>query len=372
MLINLNYIFKILNNFTNKKHWELKFALLLPLVILFFSFPPYYKLVPEYYDCWGAILTQKELPFTNHHYLPQSHEAKTQFRLVVPLIAKIFHLSIVGILILQAILGIVALFMVVKIFSAILRDNTSALIFTLSFAFIWAGKSAFIEYRGLLDGYAFFFLIAAIYFRNPLVIFLAISLASWADERGLIASSLVVLYWMWNDEKPLRWINKRTIAIILSWLCYFIIRYFLSKKYGLTTESDGANLSVFKNQIENFTISVWSGLEGFWALILLSLCVLIKKRETLFLSAVSFAILIIIAVAMSVFDITRSMAYLFPVMFISVSTLRNHLTIEQLRKLSLIILALCFIYPTYESHGKGNIDLMLPLPFELVKMFYSS
>ncbi len=352
--------------FTNKKNWELKLALFLPLVILFFSFPPYYRLVPEYYGCWEAILRQIDAPFVNHHYPPDYHEAKMQFRLTVPIIAKALNLGVVGILLLQALLGIVTLFMATKIFSTILKDNVNAFILTLSFAFIWAGKSAFIEYRGLLDGYAYFFLIAAVYFRHPFIIFLTISLAAWTDERGLIASSLVALYWVWNDDK-LKWLNAKTIAIGLSWICYFLVRFLLSKHYGLTTESDGANLSVFKHQFANFAISTWSALEGFWLLITLALLALFKENKMMYIYLMCFATVIIIVVSMSVGDITRSMAYLFPVIFIAVQILQKQFSQEQFRKLSVIILILCFIYPAYESHGSESLSLFHSLPIELLK-----
>jgi hypothetical protein len=367
-----NYIYKKCDAFTEKKYWIATLTVLLPLISLFFAFPAYDGITTEFSELWKAIFRQIDNPFKEYSYDPYSHEAKTTFRLFVPLVAKVLHLNIAGILIMQAVFGAILFYMSAKIFLRLTDDKTSSLLLTLALAFIWTGRTSVSEIRAMFDGISIFFLVFSIYYKNPLLIFIGIFFSSWTDERGLIASSLVFLFWSYYPERRFTFFNKQTIAIITAWLAYFAIRFYMSFSLHLTTYSDYVGFSVFREQINNLPIGLWSALEGFWIIVLLSLIVLFKTDKKLYSFFIAIAVSIVLIVAMSVHDITRSMAYVFPVVFISILILKEQETPFTLKKLSLVAASVSFIYPAYDTTGDYYINWVYPLPLQILRLLYGT
>jgi len=219
-----NTIFDSCENFTRKKNWLFILVVTLPLVVLFFSFPSYDRLNNEFSENWQAIFKQAAGPLTDHQYNPDSHQAKLTFRLTVPLIIRTFHLNLAGVLIFQALIGMLLFYFAAKLFHRETNDKVSALLLSFSLAFIYAGRVSFNEIRGIFDGLALFFMVWSMYFRNPFLIFTGVFLAAWTDERALIASCLVFLYWIyWHKNNSGDWkiLNSGSVAVFLAWIFYF-------------------------------------------------------------------------------------------------------------------------------------------------------
>ncbi len=373
----LNYWFNFFvskcEQFTNRKYWVLTLTLLLPLVVLFFAFPTFERIPTEFKGHWDAILHQIQNPFAQKDYIPFSHEAKITYRLSIPFIARLLNLEIIGLLVFQAVLGTISFYMTLKIFLRLMSDKIVALFLTLSFAFIYAGKTSFIEVRAMFDGVAIFFLIASIYFKNPFAIFIAVFLSSWTDERGLVASSLVFVFWLYNsyshNKKIISW---QAISVVLAWIAYFATRLYLSHTYNLKTETEGTGFAIFREQINNLPIGIWSALEGFWVIVIIAIVLLIKQRQWLIGVPYLFSIGVVLAVGMSVTDITRSVAYVFPAVFLALSILEKVETKNTIRKFSLVCLMLSFLYPTYDSTGDYYINWVYPLPLQILRMIYGT
>lgn len=368
-----NSIYKKVENFTTKKHWILFLTCSLPIVVLFFSFPSYDRLHLEFSHLWQAILDQIDNPFEQRYYDPFSHEAKIKFRLTVPLIAKFLNLNIIGVLVFQAIIGLLLFFFSIKFFVRITQDNISAFLLSLTLSMIWAGKTSFIDIRGMFDGIAIFFLIVAMYYKFPVVIYISVLLASWTDERGLVASSLVFLFWVYTkDFKFKHFINQQSVSVVFAWISYFVIRVLLIKNYGFTTETEGTGLSILREQINNLPIGLWSALEGMWVLIIFSIIIQYKQKKWLYTSLYFLSICIILIVGISVTDITRSMAYLFPASFIALIILKEVESTLMLRKISLSAAFFSFLYPTYDTTGDYFINWIYPLPLQILRMLYGT
>lgn len=355
-------------SFTNRKNWIIILSIFLPFLVLFFSYPSYELIHTEFAEGWQAVLNQANKPFSNTNYEPSSHQAKLAFRLTMPIIAHIFHLGITGILMFQGLIGILLFYFSTKLFERITEDKVSALLLTFSLAFIYAGRVSFTEIRGVFDGLSLFLLVFSMYFKNPTLIFLGIFLTSWTDERGLIASAIVFLFWLYAKESyGKRIFNKQTIAIVVAWIAYFTSRYFVALTFNFSTNTAGTGLKLFIEQTNNLPIGIWSALEGNWIFIFISLFILFKQKKYLFFFFYVWGILIMLLVAMSVFDITRSMAYLLPAMFLSIIIIKEIETKTTLRQTILLAATLSFLYPAYYTGGAYYTLWIYPLPLQLLR-----
>ena len=354
--------------FTQKKNWIIILTFLLPAIVFFFAFPSYEGLKTTFAGSWEAVLTQAENPFVPHAYDPNAHESKLLFRITMPLMAYVLHLGVTGILVVQAIFGTLMFYVAIRLFQRITQDNVTTMLLTLSLAFIYAGRVSFTEIRGIFDGLALFFLVTSMYFKNPLLIVISVFLASWTDERALIASSLVFLYWMYeNNSAGNRFFNTQTVAVTAAWVAYFVTRYILSAFFGFTTNAGGVGISLLINQINNLPLGVWSALEGNWLLVLAALWIACKKKKYTFVFLYAGGIALLLIVAMAVLDITRSMAYLLPAMFLAVALIKETEPAGTMRKIVALAMLVSFVYPAYYTADVYYNGWTYPFPLQLLR-----
>jgi len=363
-------------SFVRLKQWKLILSLLLPLSVLFFSFPSYERIGTEYQEYWQAVNEKSSSPFAVKEYAPESHEAKLTFRMTVPLLACVLSLKTTGILLLQGVFGFLLFLVSVYLFEKITEDPVAALLLTLSLSFIWAGRCAFVELRGIFDAVALFFLIFSMCFRNPLLVFAGVFLAAWTDERGLIASSLVLLYWWISAGFTLRKaFTPQSISVIFAWVAYFLTRYALIHVFHFkTVVGNNLGISCFISQMSNLPGGVWTALEGNWVLVCIALFLLIRKKDFLQAFAFSLSMVLLVVVAMAVIDITRSMAYLLPAMFIAVLVIRKKGTETPLflRNAVLLSTVVSFLYPAYYVNGPFQTLWTYPFPLYILRHLFGT
>jgi len=361
--------------FTNNKHWMIWMSLLCSVCVIFFSYPNYNCIYNDAYivDAWNAIMTQVKHPFQQHEYIDVSHQSKIAFRLSVPLIAKILHLSVFGIICLQYIFGILLFYISAKVIKEITKDNFTTFILTLSLSLIYAGKVSFLELRGAFDGFALFFLLFSLYKKNSLLISSSVFTTALTDERGLIACSFVFIYWYLHPSNTAKKIfTKSTVSVIVGGLLYLFTRFLLSHYFGLKTQSAGIGLQVLASNLNLIPLGIWHGLEGFWILIVVTLFTLIYKKEKLTLTLFIGASISVIAASCLVTDVTRSVAFLFPAIFIALRILVDNDTLLFTRKIALLTLICCFVYPAYFSGGGYRIEWTYPLPVRYLFNYFTS
>lgn len=361
-------VYKAIESITANQYWLLLSALLLVAVAMFFSFPSYGDMNAKE---WEPLFEKAANPFANGSYADGTHAAKLSFRLVLPLVVHYLHLNITGVLILLGIVGMLNLYLVLKLAHNILQDRQQAFIVGLCSALIYFGKCSFTELRGtMFDGLAICFLLSAMLSRYYLATAIFIFLSAWCDERGLIASALVWLYFVIKNDEPVffkKIFSKQLLSIYLAWIGYIAVRYVLSTTYGLHTDAKGVGLGVLLNQINNIPIGIWSALEGLWLLVIMGGVLLYNhKRYMELLKYIGISSLILI-LGLSVVDITRSVVYIFPVVFIALHLINKYSEKEMLHKLLWYALILCFIYPAYYTGGKSSIWWTYPLPLQVLR-----
>lgn len=306
---------------------------------------------------WDDILKQGADPFTPQDYEAGSHEANQAFRLAIPLIANALHLNIAGLYLLHVLVGFVFLWFVMLTVYRILKDKMLTFYFMTGFTAIYAGANFYINFLGHCDAFPFCFMVLAFYFRNPLLVILFTQLAYWCDERAIINSSYLGLWYVLPLIKQV--IDKRklklkdipwpAVALILSAVLYLIVRQWLTNTYGLKVGHD--------NDLSRRT-GMWSlsiigdkftrGLEGFWLIIFAGMAVLAMRKDWWTLVLLGGCIMITCAIGVMVADGTRSLSFGFYMFFFMLTILREHIPTRQLHYL-LIVSTL--------------ISLMLPMSF---------
>ena len=307
--------------------WYWRIALLATLLSLFLATPRLEVFTgnTETLGDLSAKFAKMQEPLRFHAYEAGSHNAKVTFRLTGHSIAHLLGLDYRGHKVLEFIGGYFLFVYTALLAHGITRSRFNAALATFYTAVVYAGCTAFIEFRMTYDGLALLLLTMAIYHRHWLIAGPLVYLSAFTDERGLIASCLVMTYHCfdsmdrWNGWKGI-WKSPTVLSIAMGWGSYFLTRGFLSEYLGFQTDS--GKTSLFFEQANNLAVGVASALEGGWLLVLLAgIGLAFQQRERLLILIPQ--VLLVLWVALSVEDITRSMAYVFPILFLSLRVLAD-------------------------------------------------
>jgi len=345
-----NKLIYFLEKFLNYKHWYLAITIIAVLVILFLTAPSYFALTKGFKPCSDCVDFQQEINRADHLFKPTkypeySHMANTQFRLTVPLIAKLIGTrSKIVIFCIQEIFGIIFLLITCLLSYRLTKDKIISAILTLSIGFIYAGKAAFVDIEGLTDSFAYFFLILALFTRFKPLILISLLLAYFTDERALLSSSLIAIFYFLefleiDKINFYSFIKARVFYMLLSWVLYFTIRFILFNLYGLNNPSTGIVLP----NLHNLAYIFWDGLQGFWLLVVFGTLYTIIEKRFFILSLLIIAVLVIVISTSMVYDLTRSIAYIFPLIFVSLFLVEKAMNKFQIRKIIILSCLVCFL-----------------------------
>jgi hypothetical protein len=350
---------------------------------------------------WTALLQQFAHPFQATQHGFGTHEAKTAFRLTVPVLAHVLGFGFRGAIVLQVLSGVAVLWLSVIVGFQATRDRVLAALCAFGVAGTFAGVAAFTDdYRGLFDGVAYALLLGALWRGPAWATFACVFLAAYTDERALLASTLVLAWW-WL-EPPLRaleggrhtprqahqdgspwggrpWFGATprwpaVVAVLAAWAAYGISRLALIRIAGLQSVISGTVLvgpRTFVVQIHTFPFGIWTALETLWIPVIAALLVLGVWRRGLAL-VLAIDIAAVLVVGNSVSDVTRSVAYVLPAFFIAVRILAESEPRERLHGWLVACSLLAVAIPTYYT-GMNEIRWYLPAPLQILRMiFYSS
>ena len=349
--------------------WYYVYLLTIVTILVTSNLNSVYEYKYQSYNKWNILLL-KSLDLTNNlsGLNPQSHEAKTVFRLFTPILIRLFHLGYVKLHIFQYLIGLLIIIFSYKFTMKILNDSVSASLISIGLICTYFGSNSFIDMSSFwLDGFSFFFIIMSMYVSSPFFIFFFSSCAAWNDERAFMALTIVfIFHQMFHFEssnkikiKDLVIINRRSFAVFFAMICYLALRIFLQFEYSMHTSfSDGlVNFNVFVRNIPVLPIAILSFLEGFWFLLIIFILITLHKKDYLFLAFISFIVLLFSISSGFVLDVTRTGSYLMPVIFILLNYLKNKLDRSTIRKALLIVLFICIVIPAYLVMSIGNRDI---------------
>jgi hypothetical protein len=365
-------LFAWAERFTAGRYWKWKAAALFVPLSLVVACPSFTSVDSgTWADKWDAFLTQAEAPFTPHHYDSDSHFAKLAFRLTVPVVAHVLHLGKGGCIVLMVVCLFGLFYFLAGLAEKALAGRPDAFILTLGACFIFLGNVLVSDMRAVFDVVSFVMMAAAMYTRSSAVLVPMLLLGYFNDERALIASPLILLWHLVEGRsvpilRELFRAPRIAWMVPVSWLIYFALRHLLGTLFGLQIESGGTNLML--EQMNNWMFGLWTGLEGWWLPVLAGFMLLLLQRRFAFTALFAAAMAVVVVVAWSVIDITRSMAYIFPAVFIGLAVVARSETPATMRKLVLLTFLLC-LFPTYYADSDRMILYYHTLPLRLLGLF---
>jgi len=331
------------------RHFSFYLALLAMLLTLVFVFPPFWELNPNL-ESWKTVyLKASDLTHNLDHLDPYSHNAKKVFRLTVPAAIRFFNLNPISILVLEGLAGLLFFYFFYHLANRILKDAFSASMLTMASAFVYFGRAAFFDVNHTwFDGFAYFFLLLSLYFRQGILVFLLSFLAAWTDERALISLLLVFVFHLLDSGVKFLGRGYRippALSVMAAGFFYLLMRYYLGIKWGMQTPTTGANLLMLKRTVFALPFGIWTFLEGFWFYLIAALYFTIKNRNWLTLAGIGIPLFCLILVSGFVADATRSGSYLFPIVFCCILILRQQLSTSELQKTAVAVLLVSFFFP---------------------------
>ena len=290
-----------------------------------------------------------------------THSDKMAFRLSVPLIGKLLHTGGASFLVLNFVAGFLFFPMLAGLANRHLRDRVSSTYVTFAFALSYAG-SRFFNDNMFGDGFAWACLLAAVYFRHPLLIFSCVLIAGFTDERAIFASAAVFLYWLGvatydrQDGSQTR-ARAALAAVAAAWLAYIALRLSLSYAFGLKTGSSELFGDIpWKNAAQMMSYGLLAVFQGLWLwMVVGAIALYVNGRVAILLGSVA-TLGAVLAIALNVWDFQRSVGYAFlllPVAWQAGSVEQG--TVRALAR-SCFLLGVCFIVPfntvlRYLYHG---------------------
>ncbi|HEV7347145.1 hypothetical protein [Telluribacter sp.] len=340
---------------SNSEVFPFHLALFLALCSISLAKPDYYAFDPTSLDWKTVLLKSGDLTNSLQNIPPQISAAKKVFRLTVPAIIRVTHLSPYGVTILQYFLGFLLLVYSYKLSLKILHDKISATFVVAGITFLYFGRTGFYDLQFTwFDVFAYFSIIMALYCSNTLAIYLFSFVAAWTDERAFLALGIVLFfnqlkgipankYQSWEIIRP----KKKSIAVLLAIISYLVLRLYLTHSFNMHTPRAGANMAVLRETLPDMTIGIWTFLEGFWLLFLVGTVYLIKEKKYVFLGILASIFTLFVVVSGCVTDITRSGSYLTPVIFVLLLYLKNSVEIDKIRYLLFNCFVISFLFPAF-------------------------
>jgi hypothetical protein len=310
----------MLNSSFLQKTW---FGWFLVLFNLFLFPPKIYNFSSNDIE-WEIFRIKSENPLFSISSLFDSYSnlAKRDFRITVPILNYFLNLSPVYWIIFQYCIGILFLFLLKFSINRLTKNGVLKNLMFCAFSTLYLVRCFFDDVDHLwFDGFAFLFILIAQQSNSSLVIFFSVILGCFVDERAVF-SFLIVFSGYYFAHKKIDTFDfaffklaRNQWFLLFGLFTYFLIRWFLSINYGLTTPSNGASFSMLKRTIPYFNLGLLSALSGFLFLFIYLLFDFIKNSQFNYIVLI-LPILVLFLISAMVADLTRSITYSFPFIFI--------------------------------------------------------
>ncbi|MGI4871007.1 MAG: hypothetical protein ACRYFX_07495 [Janthinobacterium lividum] len=302
-------------------------------------------------------------PLTNR---ADSHAGKMVFRLTLPLLARVLHLSLLHVFLAQFALGVLMYYRLVGLLARLVADRPTAALLALGLSGTYFGSAFAYDLFGYFDAFAYALLVLLLVVRSPVVILLLVFSGGFIDERLLLAGPLVAFWYGvaafgWQAPPLVRYLfTRRAGALYAGVLAYGTVRLALAHYYQLPTYTGLVGLDALLDNLhyERLSLGYLFGWKAYWLLLLLA-GLLLGQRQTygLLLLALGCAAPIFAGSSL-VTDTTRSLAYGIPAVFIAVSLLARSTTRTERRYVALGLAVATLAMPSY--HLLGHLVFQSP------------
>ena len=339
-------IFEWLERFTAGKYWRLKIALVATCLSLAVSFPKTDWLLsihgfqfseasltkyehlrtPFNWGHWKSFELQRDHPFVQQEVTEDTHEAKRALRLAVPLFARFFGLSDFALCWILSIFGISFFYFAIRCVERVSSDRVTAALFALSVAPLMCAYANFFPLGAKFDGVAFTGLMMAMGSSFLPLICFGIQVACWTDERAILACLIVGVYWLLagsyrEGDEQRRWrISPQAWTVAISLVVYVAMRLYVQRVTGLHTptgKGSGVQFETAARMGELYFAGLWSPLRASWVVVLVMAAFHLRTKQFLALGIALLAAVPNLLGSYIVYDVSRSAAYVFPLLCIA-------------------------------------------------------
>jgi hypothetical protein len=314
---------------------------------LFLYFPAITNIIhPENNRYWLMLFKQMNHPLTPLNVTdPMDHFAKVGLRLIVPLIGYFTPFSgIQGkfamLLIVKIIMGYFFYKKLFEFLDSKINNRVTALIVTLGISISYIGSTFVSDYQNF-DDFGYFFILLFLTSNSKSTIYFSAILAAFSDERTILPLIIIALY----KFPKINFFNCYNYSILLAigsrFFVGFIFQLFPSIQNGGVILFD----YVFHGNINYLFIGLYSAFKSFWLIILLY--IYINQNFNLRNIGIVISMLGILIISVSVWDLTRSLCYGFPLLIISIIEIHKKFNSQTIMKLLGVMLMVNMISPDY-------------------------
>ena len=311
------------------------------------------------------------------------------FRVVPRLIAAAFGFDqLWQYYVMQLVFGALLLWAVAQIYAQILGSRSQATLLTVATACTWAGATAWVETRGLFDVVGIALLALCMLTRRSWLALLFALAASFSDERALIALPIVICWHAFRPEVAVdagavergdrlvaittepslvrRFLRPLPVLVALTVVLHLGIRTWLKHRYGLV-ESHNRYPDNPYTQLRNYPNGIWGAFEGLWLVIVAGIATLVHRRQ--WALALLFGVVGVpsLLVGMSVVDVSRAIAFAWPLAPLAALGLRG-LPAGAIRRLVWITTGVCVVWPMVYAAGDQTVDWFYPAPLVVIHL----
>ena len=292
-----------------------------------------------------------------------NHFRKRDLRITPYLIGNVFHLEAIKLFYIQALIFFpLFIFLSLKTIRQLSQDSLIAFWGTIALLFTYVGNS--FHYDTLFyDSYAYLGLMAAFYFRSHWIMFPILLASYFVDERSVIPSTLLFIVEYISKSNlaspdslktqfiKSTWQNKSFLKVAFVIAIYCLIRVWLYFQYQLQTpvgEDSGIHLFVVLKHKIKVPMAIFSALKLDILFVYLTASQLFKWKQSLVAIAYVMIFSLIFIISTAVEDVTRSLAFGFPLLMIYFQLLSKERESQNNQRLFVAMIALVnMLLPTY-------------------------
>ncbi len=284
-----------------------------------------------------------------HDYTVQfeagSNEAKRNFRVTMPLLARVTGADVAGVHAWRfALQGVLLGGIALAALRASRGDRGMALAATISVAATYVGTSVWRDISLWFDNCAHAFVAVALVATTPWVALPALLLAAFTDERALLVCPLVMLFHAFTGGR-----RALIFALAATLPVYALIRFSCAQRLSPGVGLGGVGeLEMLAINLKHAPLGYWFALEGGWIFIVAAAFGAAKSwhwRAGLLVASIALPVL----AATGVGDFTRSATFAFPGTLAALALLRTSgsaLPVHTLRRLAFVAAGVSLLAPT--------------------------
>lgn len=326
-------------NFCTKS--AIRVSLVVSLISILYAFPQFEKLSKDPSDLFLTIL-QKQIqnpfkPLAETQVV--AYGPNRAFRLTAPIIGQLFrnqsiNTQAIGIWVFGVLAGLSFFYMLYRYLLEKYDSKEKAFYFTLGSSLLFVGNSFFFDMEWFIS-FAYFFILAAMLSKNPVLSVVCLLFAFLTDERAFIASFCVPFFWVHGDNRKL-WPSLLTygVGVVIYLAIYLTLKYHFHLGYATTND-------FFTRILDQFNVipmTLMLSIKSYWYYLIFFFVPLNGRMPILHRLAVLGAIAVLIFFSVSIADTTKSLSFLFFYAFSFYCIAENQISAKEVRAVTMAAL----------------------------------